>query len=151
MKIIATCVCLCFTALAFAQNPSKDTASFAYPTKTYDARIMHYASADPESVNPYQTIEPQVSASVVKVVANAACDCINKVNVKKLNTPLQRKNALETCLKLATNENVAAINADKNAQTNNGYGAGKKYGLALGKKLGQLLLSSCPAFKLLME
>jgi hypothetical protein len=150
MKNIFTSACLCLTISAFAQDNKKDTTQlYDYGMRIYDARIGRYMSTDSNSSKPYQNTKPEVSVTVIKAVEKSACDCMSKLDIKKFTTPEQKKQAMNNCLVQATTENEAVMTADKNAQPDKGYDAGKKYGLALGKKLGQLLKSNCPAFVLL--
>jgi len=144
---------ICLANVAFAQDTKKDTIISGsmndYGARIYDARIGRAMSADPNGGTAYQNAEPEVSVTVINAVEKTACDCMNKVDIKTLTSPEQRKEAMNNCLRYAAKENETIINADKNAQPQKGYDAGKQFGIALGKKLGQLLLSNCPNFKVL--
>ena len=94
--------------------------------------------------------EPVVSAAVVKANANSACDCMNKVDMKTLTTPEQKKGAMSKCMGQASKENGVIIEADKNKQTKS-MDYRKLYVEALGKKTLLLLDANCPAYKLLSK
>jgi hypothetical protein len=151
MKNIFTIVFILYSIYSSAQDSKKDTNSYNFGKRIYDTRIGRYMSAEPNNKNYYQNAEPEVSLAVIKAVEKSACDCMNKLELKPLTSPERRKNAMNNCLKQATIENEAVITTDRNASTNKGYDAGKKYGVALGKKIGQLLKNNCPIFKILSQ
>ena len=95
--------------------------------------------------------KPIVSDAVVKANANSACDCMNKVDMKTLTTPQQKKGAMSRCIGQASKENGVIIEADKNNQTQKGNDDRKLYIEALGKKTLLLLDANCPAYKLLSK